>query len=893
MGCCTERIARRATLAGRAAVLGLALWTLAVPAPRVNADPPRDGAQPPPAEGPAKDAKPKLGLILSEPKAFQGYTLLAPMSTKTYLIDMQGKVVRTWESDCNPGQVAYLLENGHLLRAGQVAQQGFGFAPGGAGGRIQEFTWEGEVVWDFKMASDTQLAHHDVCKLPNGNVLMIVWEKKTAKEAVAAGRRAEFVGDNSLLPDCVLEVKPTGKTTGQVVWEWHLWDHLVQDADAAKANYGDVATHPELIDVNFGEGLVAAMVVKKDDLDKLKAIGYVGNTPPGRPQRINPDWTHINAVAYNAELDQVMLSVHAFSEIWIIDHSTTKAEAAGHAGGRGGKGGDLLYRWGNPQAYRAGKAADQRLFSQHNAQWIGKGLPGEGHLLVFNNGNHRPGGDCSSVDEIVLPVDKEGRYARGPGAAYGPAQAEWSYTAPKKSDFFSMLISGAQRLPNGNTLICSGINGTVFEVTPDKEVVWKYVNPVKGGPRPGGFPPGSPPQPGQIMPGFLQGTLKLTDDQKKQAGELQKDVDAKLDKLLTDEQKKQLKEPQGFGAPPQTGQLLSPSVQEKLKLTAEQKKQLEEFQKEVDDKLAKLLTDEQKKQLKNMADMMRAFVPGGPRGPGGFPGFGPGGFGGPSGMGNNLADLFRVEAVQKELTLDKEATDKITAALRKVDEELRDQRPQFGGPGGFNPEALREYQRKVEEAGMKALAKVLSDDQVKRLKELRLQQRLAGAATSGPAVYADPDIQGSLKLTDDQKARIKEIVEAFNKDRTQLMQNQGGSTPDDLRKKQEGLTRQAVARAGKVLTAEQKKALDELKGKEFDVSRLTPSAGPGGPGGFGPPGGFGGFGPPGGFGGFGPPGGGSLFRAYRYGSQYAGLAGKDLTPGKTLEELQPKEPEKK
>jgi hypothetical protein len=880
MGFYTEGRARRAPSVSVAAVLALTLCVLAIPVAWVQAQPPA------PAAAPAKDANPKLGLLVNEPKAFQGYTLLAPMSTKTYLIAMQGKVVRTWESDCNPGQVAYLLENGHLLRTGQVAQQGFGFAPGGAGGRVQEFTWEGEVVWDYKVASDKQLAHHDVCKLPNGNVLMIVWEKKTAKEAVAAGRRTEFTGDNNLLPDCLLEVKPTGKTTGEVVWEWHLWDHLVQDVDAAKPNYGAVASHPELIDLNFGEGLVAAMVVKKDDLDKLKAIGYVGNTPPNQPTRINPDWTHINAVAYNPELDQVIVSVHAFSEFWIIDHSTTKAEAAGHSGGRGGKGGDLLYRWGNPQAYRAGKPADQRLFSQHNAHWIPKGLPGEGHLLVFNNGNRRPGGNYSSVDEIVLPVDKEGRYAREPGPAYGPDKAEWSYTAPKTSDFFSMLISGAQRLPNGDTLICSGINGTVFEVTPDKEVVWKYVNPVKGGPGgPGGFPPGGSPQAGQVLPGFLQSMLRLTDDQKKQAGDLQKEVDGRLDKLLADEQKKQLKEPQGFGpgGPPQAGQLLSPSLQEKLKLTDEQKKQLAEFQKEVDGKLEKLLTDEQKKQLKGMADMMKAFVPGGPPGfgPGGFPGFGPSG---PGGMAGNLAALFRVEAVQKELSLDKEATDKVASALRKVDEALRDQRPQPGGPGGFDPAALQEFQQKAEAAGLQALGKVLTDDQLKRAKEIRLQQRLAGAATSGPAVYADPDLMAGLKLTDDQQTRIKEVVASYNKDRAQLMQNMGGGGPgafDDLRKKQDGLTRQAVARAVKVLTAEQKKALEELKGKEFDVSVLTPPASPGG------------FGPPGGPGGFGPPGGGSLFRAYRYGPQYPGLAGKDLTAGKTLEELQRKEPEKK
>src|SRR5262249_37308023 len=147
-----------------------------------------------------------------------------------------------------------------------------------------------------------------------------------------------------------------------------------QDHDKTKANYGNVAERPELVDVNYGEDVVGAFVAQKGGADKLKAIGYVGanTTPPGRPGA-NADWTHVNAVAYNPELDQIMLSVPLSSEIWVIAHGTTTAEAAGHTGGKRGKGGDLLYRWGNPRTYRAGTKADQRLFSQHNAQWIPKG----------------------------------------------------------------------------------------------------------------------------------------------------------------------------------------------------------------------------------------------------------------------------------------------------------------------------------------------------------------------------------------------------------------------------------------------------------------------------------------------------------------------------------------
>jgi outer membrane protein assembly factor BamB/Spy/CpxP family protein refolding chaperone len=181
-----------------------------------------------------------------------------------------------------------------------------------------------------------------------------------------------------------------------------------------------------------------------------------------------------------------------------------------------------------------------------------------------------------------------------------------------------------------------------------------FGGPGEGGPgdgqrpgrgRPGGF--GGPPQAGQILPTFLQDRLNLTDAQKKQVDELQKEVDGKLGKILTDDQKKQLKEPPtggarggfgrggpggrgpgGFGGPPQPGQLLPGPIQERLKLTADQKKQLDDLQKDVDGKLAKVITEEQQKQLKDMqagggrGGFARGGGRGGPGGPGGFGGRG-------------------------------------------------------------------------------------------------------------------------------------------------------------------------------------------------------------------------------------------------------------------------------
>jgi hypothetical protein len=455
---------------------GVAALLLAIGAICTASAPGQDGArpaqgkdQPRPtqakgkADAPQKQEEPKaapvkLGLHINDPTALQGYTLISPFdSSKSFLFDMHGRVVRSWETGCPPALSAFLLENGHLMRPGSIGGDAEVFGPGPAvGGRIQEFTWDGELVWDFKFYNAKQLPHHNITRLPNGNVLLIVWDRKTTEEAIAAGRRPEMTGDQHLIVDSLVEIKPTGKTTGEVVWEWHLWDHLVQDFDKRKANFGNVAEHPELINLNYGEDELPSVIAAaaKGGKDKTKADD---KSAANRPPRINPDYTHFNGVDYNLDLDQISVSVWSFSEFWIIDFGTTTAQAASHTGGRGGKGGDLLYRWGNPRAYRGGTKADRKLFSQHNAHWIPRGFPGAGHLLLFNNGPERPGpdGNYSSVDELVLPADSQGRYTRQPGKAYGPDQPVWSYTAPKKTDFYSSFISGTQRL---SSLSCAGRN---------------------------------------------------------------------------------------------------------------------------------------------------------------------------------------------------------------------------------------------------------------------------------------------------------------------------------------------------------------------------------------------------------------------------------------------------
>ena len=391
-----------------------------------------------------------VGLFQNDPGACPGYTLFCPMnSVTTYLIDNEGRLINSWQSDVLPGSAVYLLENGHLLHTGAIGNTRFTGAD--MGGRIQEYDWEGNLVWFYEYSGMGYYQHHDAIKLPNGNVVMVAWEYKTADQALSAGRNPSLLGAGNLWPDHLAEVKPQGLFGGEIVWEWHAWDHLIQNYDSSRANYGSPAGHPELINLNF--------------------IG-----PPANA--MSADWLHVNSVAYNPEFDQLMLSVHSINEIWVIDHSTTLSEAAGHTGGKYGKGGDLLYRWGNARTYGAGVMADRKLHQQHCASWVPGGSPGAGHILIFNNGVGRPEGQYSSVDEIVPPADSLGNYARAAGSAFGPPAPAWSYTAPVPADFFASYISGAQRLPNGNTLICDGPHGIFFEVTPAKQTVWKYVNPV-------------------------------------------------------------------------------------------------------------------------------------------------------------------------------------------------------------------------------------------------------------------------------------------------------------------------------------------------------------------------------------------------------------------------------
>jgi len=392
-----------------------------------------------------------MGLFLNDTtKACAGYTVFAPKhNTMTYIINNEGRKCHEWKaSTYTPGQSVYLLENGNLLRTCML--QGSLGSGGGEGGRLEEYTWNDSLVWSMNYSTDNYTQHHDVKKLPNGNIIMLVVEKKTLAEAIAAGFdpnnfQPDVAQKGYILPDCIVEIQPTYPSGGTVVWQWHVWDHLIQHFDPSKNNYGVISAHPELIST-LGDGRVEPLF-----------------------------WNHMNCIDYRSDLDQIVMSVRGNSELWVIDHNTTTAQAAGHTGGAHNKGGDLLYRWGNPSTYGAGTANDQKYFEQHCVEWIKADCPGAGDLMCFNNGVNR---DYSSIDEIIPPVDGNGDYPLTTGQAWLPANLTWTYVANPPASLYAADISGAQRLQNGNTLIDNGPLGTFIEVTPAGETCWKYICPV-------------------------------------------------------------------------------------------------------------------------------------------------------------------------------------------------------------------------------------------------------------------------------------------------------------------------------------------------------------------------------------------------------------------------------
>lgn len=383
--------------------------------------------------------QPTVGLITNTENAFNGYTLFnagptAPGgfggNSAAYLIDNCGEIINSWESDYNAGLSCYLDYQGNLVRPIQNRQNNQ-MGGAGAGGGIEIQDWEGNVIWFFDYNENNEhLQHHDIEPLPNGNLLVIAWERFEQDELSAYGRAG------SLVTEHIIEVKPTGPTSGEIVWEWHLIDHTVQHFVDSLDNYGVIAENPQLIDINLG----------------------------------NPnDHVHFNSIDYLEEFDLIVLSSRFLNEIYVIDHSTTTEEAASHSGGNYDKGGDILYRWGNPQNYNKGDNSDQKIRAQHGVHWV----PGSYHngkplISIFNNNTS----NTSFLVVIEPPIT-------GDGSFLYDAEIGFDNTKQVLRQAVTSAPTGSScaGLPNGNFLYSINRNGELGEVDINGDLMWRYIIP--------------------------------------------------------------------------------------------------------------------------------------------------------------------------------------------------------------------------------------------------------------------------------------------------------------------------------------------------------------------------------------------------------------------------------
>ncbi|MFK7781015.1 aryl-sulfate sulfotransferase [Psychroserpens sp.] len=340
---------------------------------------------------------------------------------KSYLVDKSGTKVKEWNFDSNLGNDLEVMPDGRLLGMFKATNPNITF--GGFGGVIKIIDLDGTTDWEYTYSTEDYIAHHDVEMLPNGNILFLAWEKVSMLDAQQQGIDTTV----DIYPETLIEVDPT---TNQIVWKWNSYDHMIQDQHSDLPNFGSVSEHPNLLNLNY------FMIP-------------------------NGDIMHANGIDYDEQNDIIYMSVNFYSEIWVIDHSTTTLEASTDLGGNYNKGGNLLYRFGNPEVYN--NTAGQRLFyNNHFPNLLEDGVPGDGNVLVYVNGSNT---SQSSVYELQMPTT----FNLLPGINNEP-QLVWSYTNP---DLFYGRICGADRLQNGNTLICEGDYG-FWEITPSGDTAWKY-----------------------------------------------------------------------------------------------------------------------------------------------------------------------------------------------------------------------------------------------------------------------------------------------------------------------------------------------------------------------------------------------------------------------------------
>ena len=375
-----------------------------------------------------------LSISLNSFAQIDGYVLHNNQNQSTArLLDKTGAIAHSWSCPTNANYAMALKPNGNIVRG--AIYSGNQINGAAVGGMVQELDPNANVVWQFIYSTADYVSHHDLCVLPNGNVLLTAWYKQTNAQLQALG----YTGTSAKYPTRIIEVQQNG-TGGQVVWEWNMLDHFIQDADPGKPNYGVIADHPERMNIN------------------------VATTGMGGGPFAN-DWFHVNGIDYNPALDQIAFSSRYLSEVFIIDHSTTTVEAATSTGGNSGMGGDFLYRWGKSSNYNT--AGTQTIAGAvHDVRWIKTGAPNAGYLQFVNNVGGP--GNSTTIDAISPPLNGY-TYTRSLGTAYGPTTYDWRHSCLANS----AGQSASDRMPDGNVFVALS-DAYMYEVDSLGNTVWQY-----------------------------------------------------------------------------------------------------------------------------------------------------------------------------------------------------------------------------------------------------------------------------------------------------------------------------------------------------------------------------------------------------------------------------------
>lgn len=364
---------------------------------------------------------------------FDGFALYnLGNQTTARLINANQQIAYTWNCPTTFSYAMALKPNGNLVRSAVNSGNQINTAAGS--GKVQELNPQGQVVWEFVYSSADYVTHHDACLMPNGNVLLLAYVRKTLAQLQALG----YTGNSAKYPGRIIEIQPTGNTA-QIVWQWELADRFIQYVDPTKPNYLPIAENPHRLNIN---------------------VAISGGGGPGG----GIDWFHENGIDYNEELDQIAFSARYLSEIFIIDHSTTTAEAAGHTGGNAGRGGDFLFRWGKPANY--GVTGAQRIpAAVHDVKWV-RGGAMDGWISFFNNNG---GGNNTSTVDAINPTRVDYNYPWTAGTVWGPSTYQFRHTCLA----YAGGQSAGEIMPNGNVFAAPS-GQYMYEVNGSNQVVWQY-----------------------------------------------------------------------------------------------------------------------------------------------------------------------------------------------------------------------------------------------------------------------------------------------------------------------------------------------------------------------------------------------------------------------------------